>query len=464
MSVDAGERQLTADRSVAALPTSLQATTLFEAHGELIDAAGGVLEFSDLLKRPLDTFRYLQMSLETGEVPLMQQTVFTNVVMLASANDIHMAAFREHPEYASFRGRLELTRVPYLRNWRDEQAIYDTQIIPQLRRHIAPHTTRVAAEFAVLSRMRRPDPNKYEKPLSEVVETLTAYEKLVLYADGTPPARLANEERKLLKANIGAIYRETDAELDYEGRVGVSPRSMRTLLLDAAQSPEYDCVSPFALLKGIEELCRRTSEFEFLKLKPLAGGYHDQDSFRQLVREGLMDRTEDDMRASSGLIDEAQYGELFKRYISHVSSWVKGEKIRNPVTNKDEDPDEKLMREVEGLLTVEGDTKEHRNMLISMIAAWAIDHSGEKPRHEEIFPGYVGLLQTAAFDKLRKPFATLLSNVITLLREEGRGLARQPKEEAQAMFAELELHGYNAASALDAVSALLRDRYGDVLS
>jgi serine protein kinase len=89
LSVDAGERQITADRSLSALPTSLQATTLFEAHGELIEAAGGVLEFSDLLKRPLDAFRYLQLTLETGEVALQQQTVQTNVVMIGSANEIH---------------------------------------------------------------------------------------------------------------------------------------------------------------------------------------------------------------------------------------------------------------------------------------------------------------------------------------------------------------------------------------
>ena len=57
-----------------ALPPSLQALTLYEAKGELIDAAGGVLEFSDLLKRPLDTFKYLQLSVETGEVSLRRRT------------------------------------------------------------------------------------------------------------------------------------------------------------------------------------------------------------------------------------------------------------------------------------------------------------------------------------------------------------------------------------------------------
>src|SRR5678815_4641919 len=114
MSVDAAERQLTMDRSLASLPASLQAVTLYEAKGELIDSAGGVLEFSDLLKRPLDAFKYLQLSIETGEVALTQQNVLLNCVMMGSANELHLDAFREHPEFASFRGRLELIRTPYL--------------------------------------------------------------------------------------------------------------------------------------------------------------------------------------------------------------------------------------------------------------------------------------------------------------------------------------------------------------
>ena len=74
LSVDAGERQITADRSLAALPRRSRRLTLFEAYGELIDAAGGVLEFSDLLKRPLDAFKYLQITVETGEVALRSRT------------------------------------------------------------------------------------------------------------------------------------------------------------------------------------------------------------------------------------------------------------------------------------------------------------------------------------------------------------------------------------------------------
>src|SRR5262249_59717763 len=136
MGGDGAEREITADRSLASLPASLQAVTLYEAKGELVDAAGGLLEFSDLLKRPLDAFKYLQLSIETGEVSLAMQNVQLNCVMMGSANELHLDAFKDHAEFASFRGRLELVRTPYLRSYIQEQAIYDAHIAPQVRRHV----------------------------------------------------------------------------------------------------------------------------------------------------------------------------------------------------------------------------------------------------------------------------------------------------------------------------------------
>src|SRR4051812_35536309 len=205
LSVDAGERQVTADRNLGTLPSSLQSMTLFEAYGELVDAAGGLLEFSDLLKRPLDAFKYLQITAETGEVPLRSQNVQVNCVMVASGNELHLSAFREHPEFESFRGRLELIRAPYLLSWLDEQRIYDAQIASQVQRHVAPHATRMAAMFAVLTRMRRPTTERYEKPLQDLITELTAIEKLDLYTTGTPPTRLDDESGKLLRAAIGKL-------------------------------------------------------------------------------------------------------------------------------------------------------------------------------------------------------------------------------------------------------------------
>ena len=473
LSVDAGERQITADRSLSALPTSLQATTLFEAHGELVEAAGGVLEFSDLLKRPLEHFRYLQLTLETGEVPLQQQTIQTNVVMIGSCNEVHLAAFREHPEFPSFRGRFELLRAPYLRSWVDEQSIYDAQIAPFVRRHVAPFATRVAAQFAVLTRMRQPDAKRYPDSLAPVVSALTALEKLDLYTHGTPPERLDAEARKHLVANIAALYHETDAGVVFEGSTGVSPREIRTVLLDAAQSTEHACLSPFAVLGELDELCKGVSEYDWLREKPQSGGYHDTRAFRDAVGARLLDAIEDQLRVASGLVDEQRYGDLFERYVANVSTWVKSEKVRNPITGAHEAPDERMMREVEGLLGVKTKNDDYRKGLISQIAAWAIDHPGQKIVNQVVFPEQLKKLRDTVFADRKKALGGIVRDLVGLLRQRASGdkpeesgmgsLREEQRKVALAALQRLEGMGYCERCALDATSAVLRARFAEQL-
>lgn len=475
LSVDAGERQITADRSLAALPTALQATTLFEAHGEIIDAAGGVLEFSDLLKRPMEAFRYLQLTLETGEVSLPHQNVQTNVVMIGSANEIHLNAFREHPEFPSFRGRFELVPVPYLRSWVDEQHIYDVQIAPFTRKHVAPHATRVAAEFAVMTRLAKPSPDRYPGELAKIVKELSIEQKLDLYGLGRVPEALDSDAKKVLKSGLGAVYRENEASVDYEGRDGASPRTMRTVLLNAAQHPEYTCLSPFAVLAELDELCKQTSEYDWLRVKAQAGGYHDTKEMRAIVRRRLLDHIEEEMRAASGLVDETRYKELFDRYVTNVSVWVKDETIRNPHTGDYEKADERMMREVEGLLGVTQKNEEHRRSLISFIAAWAIDHPGQRAVNEVVFPDLLRKLQEAVFAERRKPIALLVRDLVRVLREKkeakekgeeratDKDLGEARRREANAVLERLKKMGYDEDSALDAASAVLRARFHELV-
>ncbi|HEY0253465.1 MAG TPA: hypothetical protein VGC41_18150, partial [Kofleriaceae bacterium] len=59
LSVDASERQITADRTLGSLPPSLQSVNLHEYSGEVVGANRGLIEFDDLLKRPLEHYKYL---------------------------------------------------------------------------------------------------------------------------------------------------------------------------------------------------------------------------------------------------------------------------------------------------------------------------------------------------------------------------------------------------------------------
>ena len=48
-------------------------------------------------------------------------TLFLDLVFIGSSNEIHLSAFKEIPEFQSFKGRIELVRVPYLLDFRHEQ-------------------------------------------------------------------------------------------------------------------------------------------------------------------------------------------------------------------------------------------------------------------------------------------------------------------------------------------------------
>lgn len=464
MSVDAAERQLTMDRSLASLPASLQAVTLYEAKGELVDAAGGVLEFSDLLKRPLDAFKYLQLSIETGEVALTQQNVLLNCVMTGSANELHLDAFREHPEFASFRGRLELIRTPYLRSALHEQKIYDKHVVPHIRRHVAPHATEMAAQFAVLTRMRKPNTDKYARALSNALSGLTAVEKMDLYATSRAPERLEVDAQKVLRAGVKEVFEESDSYPIYEGRIGASPREMRGVLLDAAQSTMYRCLSPLAVLDEIEQLCTRKAEFEWLQQDTQAGGYHDVKLFRETLFSRLLTVWEQELYASSGLVDDQQYDDLFERYVQHVSVWVKKERIRNRLTGEYEEPDEGMMRELERLLDVKGGAEDARKQMISSIAAWAIDHPGQKVEAAQVFPQHLRRLRDAIFTDKRVEVAKIARDVVVLIRDEGSGLDANRSRTARAALDRLaERFGYCDSCGVDLASMLLRKRYSDLI-
>ena len=462
MSIDAAERQVTMDRSFSALPASLQALSLFEAKGELIDAASGLLEFSDLLKRPLDAFKYLQLTIETGEVSLSQQTVSLNSVLMGSANELHLDAFREHPEFPSFRGRLELIRTPYLRSYLQEKMLYDSQVVGQVRRHIAPHATTMAAMFAVLTRMRKPNPDRFPRQLAAAVSGLTALEKLDLYATGQAPERLESDLKKVLEADVEQVFAESDSYPIYEGRVGASPREMRILLLDAAQSDSYKCLSPLAVFEELDELCQSKGEFEWLQQEITAGGYHDTKLFREELVDRLLSIWEQEFYLASGIVDQQQYDDLFDRYVQHVSVWVKRERIRNRVTGEYEEPDEKMMREVERLLDVKQETSDYRKQLISTIAAWSLDNNGEKIEAWRVFPQSLKKVKEAIFIDKRGHVGQLLKSVVVLTREEGTGLNAEQRGDARGVVDRLiEKQGYCENCASDMASVLFRRRFPD---
>src|SRR3954467_6986850 len=386
MAVDADYRQVTHDRSHGALPGALQNLALFEPYGPLVAGNRGVIEFSDLLKRPLEHYKYLLGTIETGIARMSHFLLHLDSVLIASSNEKHLSAFKEMGDFASFKGRIELVRVPYLRSVSEEERVYSFRLRETVGKHVAPHATWVAALWAVLTRLKKPVSDRYKGDLRKLADHLTPLEKARLYDDGRAPDRLSNQQARELKKHLPEIWRESDSYPNYEGRTGASARELKTVISNAAQNPAWKCLTPQAVLEELEALTRDKSVYEFLQ-QEVVDGYHDHEEFVRIAEGEYLDVLDEEVREAMGLVSEKQYRTMFERYVLHVLAWTRGERLRNPHTSEMERPDEEMMAQTEAIVMAGSeDRREFRRGLISAVGAHRLEHTEGALDYPQIFP------------------------------------------------------------------------------
>jgi predicted Ser/Thr protein kinase len=383
---DAGVESYMPDR-MASLPDVLGGLQLYAPAGDLVDANRGLIEYSDFLKRPLEANKYLLATSEQGVARLPRFEAHLDLVMIATVNELQLTAFKAHPDFNSFRGRLELVACPYLLECSKEEHIYESHLRNLSRgRHTAPRTAQVAALWAVLTRMRKPDPAHFEGAVASAAGKLKPLEKARFYDDGRLPTALtANERRELAAAaaELADEYREQISEFEgavcanYEGRWGASPRELRLVLSEVSSERATGCLTPLVVLDRIERLTGQTSSYEFLRVEP-EGGYGDASGFVELVRGEYCREIWADCCVAAGLVNEDEFARLLADYFIHVRAFAAGDRVQNPANGKWEEPNRKLLESVEKHLDIEGDVAEFRRGLITRAAAWSLDHPGEK--------------------------------------------------------------------------------------
>ncbi len=467
LSVDAGYRQVTSDKSHGALPPALQAVALYEPFGPLVAANRGIVEYADLLKRPLEHFKYLLGTSEHGHVSLENFILYLDEIYIGSTNEKQLGAFKETPDYPSFKGRIELVRVPYLRRYSVEREIYDLQISrATVGKHIAPHATAVAALWAVLTRLKKPMPDRYGPELRDLVDDLSPLEKLKLYDRAEAPDRLALTQAKELRSHLEGIYRESDIYPNYEGRSGASAREIKTALLNAAQSSKYRCLTPMAVLEELVAICRDKTNYEFLQ-QEVVDGFHDHEEFVRVSEAEYLDQLDEEIRDSMGMVSESQYRELFGRYVTQVSYWVQGEKIRNRITGEYEQPDEERMVEFEKIvMPPEDDRGNFRRALISAVGAYRLDHPDAKEIDlaalAAIFPDLLRRLRDHYYEERKRQLQRNKENVLKYLSDDRAQLDAKAQRHVESTLATMrERYGYCEHCSQDAILFLMRRRYVD---
>lgn len=439
--VDARSFAVTAESAFSALPPSVGGQALYAVQGDLVDANRGVLNFSDLLKRPYEHFKYLLTATETGGVALDHLVLGLDQLFCGSANDLDLLEFRamRSGEYQSFRARLSLIRVPFLLDYRVERKIYQEQVGDILRGvHVAPHVTKILALWGVMTRLRRPNPTHYDDRVSGVLEKLTPLAKADLYAYGRVPRGLSSDEARELLAAVPAMYKErfphavvraegSDHVLgDYEGSFGASVRDLKAVLLAAASAPGASCVTVPTLFEEIRMYLGDRANHRWMLLQPDAH-FHELDGNDASITERCWERwlelSDREVREALGLVDEARYMELFRKYVVHVSHRLKGERLYDEVTGESAEPDQKFMKDLEKTVVpdvvADDARRKHRADLLSRIGAWALSHPNEDPAYDEIFADYFALLREDYYNQQKTVVKNSIHRMLNLLAEDG---------------------------------------------
>jgi serine protein kinase len=457
MSMDAQEKQLTLDRNIANLPAVLHNIRFTEAIGEIVEANRGILEFSDLLKRPVEAFKYLLTTVERATLGLPSATQNLDVVFFATANEKHLDAFKTLPDFSSFRGRFELVTVPYLLKISEETQIYrrDEQAISKSKK-IAPHTIEMLCAWAVLTRLKHPDSDFYASDHRGVVNRLDPFAKAMLYDRRPLGDAFVAADQMALRQIRRQIMSESVGNVVYEGRFGASPREVRALLYRVAEESSSETITPMAVFGELERLLKDRSVYEFLQFEP-RNKYHDVAFFIRNVRDWFAEVFEEEILGAMLLVEEGQYDQLLARYVENAVAFIKKEKIFNRKTEGYEVPSEVLMNDVESILGVSGgDPTRFRESLLSRIASYKLDNPKAKIDFSTIFFDHLQRLKEHYYEQKSRLIETNLRAVLALDTDRQKQLTEKQVVEARSTLSELEKrYGYDEVSARECIKFLM---------
>jgi serine protein kinase len=288
--------------------------------GELNIGNRGLVEFVEMLKAD-ERFLYVLLTLS------QEQNIKTGRFSMIYADEVVISHTNEH-EYKTFVGnkrsealqdRIILVKVPYNLRVSDEVRIYEKLLKQSNLRdvHIAPHALRTAATFAVLSRLE--ESRKAGMSLTK---------KLKLYdgdsVDGFTPKDV----------------RELRDEAVREGMDGISPRYVINRLSSALVKEQVTCINAIDALRslrdGLEQHTSITREQHEHLLNLISEARRDYDEIaKREVQRAFVYAFEESAKT------------LLDNYLDNVEAFCNKTKLKDPITEEEMEPDEKLMRSIE---------------------------------------------------------------------------------------------------------------------
>ena len=321
----------------------------FNFDGEFCIGNRGIVEFIEVLKLAKEfLYDLLGASQEKQIKPKKFPQISIDTVLISHTNNPEYEKLKSDQTMEALRDRTVKIDVPYLLRWSEELKILEYYYgRGRVKQHIAPHTLEIAALWTILTRLQDDKDGK-----------INLVEKAKLY-DG----------RNLPGWTEDSIKELRDKYPDEGMFVGVSCRYTQDKISNCLSS-HYDYINFFMVLNelknGIDHQSLFTSEEEkskYITCIDLARKELDQ-ILKTEVQKALVG-------------DETAIERLCGNYIDNVMAYIDGTKIKNPFTEQDQEPDERLMRSIEEKIDVpEVGADDFRRSLAGFIGHLA--HSGKQ--------------------------------------------------------------------------------------
>jgi len=314
--------------------------------GELNIANRGLMEFVEMLKVD-EKFLYSlltlsqEQSIKTGRFAM----IYADEVILSHSNENEYISFAGNRKSEALQDRIILVKVPYNLRVSQEERIYDKLLHQSeaLRNvHLAPHTLKVAAMFAVMTRL--------EEPKRQNVDLV---KKMKLY-DGEDVEGYKSKD-----------VRELKEETVREGMDGISPRYIINRLSSALVRDGVTCINPIdslrAIKDGFEQHTGISGEQRERYLNHISQARKEYDELAKIEVQRAFVYSFEEMART-----------MCNNYLDNVEAFCNKERIKDPITEEEMDPDEQLMRSIEEQIGISENAKNtFRQEILIRISSYA---------------------------------------------------------------------------------------------
>jgi serine protein kinase len=301
--------------------------------GALYSASRGLLEMIEILKVKRE-FLYVLLTLtqeknvKVSRFPL----IYLDETIVAHTNLAEFSRFLQEKENEALLDRMVIVKIPYTVSYVDEARIYAKLVssATTLRDvHLDPHSLKVAAVFAILTRLKKSSR-----------EGLDLSKKVRLYG--------GEDLHGFPTIEVDRVH----AEHPDEGLAGASPRFILNALSNAITRSESSSLTSMEVLLALKDAIDSDARMDAQQKRQWM-------DYLVVTRKDFYNRwvKEDVHRALfTSFVEEAQ--QLLDKYLDEVEASLDRREVTDPITGETRPPDERFLRSVESKIGISDSGKD----------------------------------------------------------------------------------------------------------